>query len=100
MPRIDGPAKLAKALSDRDIPKVYANNFDLALGTGDIAVILKNGQETVAVMNLSYTVAKTLSVKIQELIRVLEERLGHAVMTSDEINKCLASSKRKGPTLQ
>jgi hypothetical protein len=91
---------MQKALDDPEIPKLYANTFECALGTGDVALLLRNAHKTVGVVSLSYTVAKTLSLRLQELITFLETKSGNKIMTSGDIEKALRPKNVKDPTLQ
>ena len=72
-----------------DIPHIYSNGFNIVLGTGDVNVVLKRVGETVATLNLSYTLAKTLSEKLGGLIKFLENKTGNTIMTTDDLEKFL-----------
>lgn len=76
--------QIQQAEDDPDVPKIYFNGFLNALGAGDVAVTLKRGETPVAVLNMSYTVAKTLAEKLRKLIGNLETITDHNVMTTDE----------------
>ena len=82
--------EVQKALSNPETSKIYANGFVNALGAGDIVVILKNADTPVAILNLSYTVAKTLAVKLGSVISELEKKTGNMIMTTDQINKAMS----------
>lgn len=79
-----------KALGDPEIQKIYANGFSNAMGIGDIVILLKNSGKPIAVLNLSYTVAKTLALKLGALISQLEDATGNTIMTTDDIKKSLS----------
>ncbi len=83
-----------EALKSSEIPKIYANGFINTIGIGDVAILLKNGGVPVAVLNVSYTVAKTLAVKLGALISALEDRTGNTIMVTEEISK--AMTKKTG----
>ena len=91
---------IQQAFDDPDVAKLYANAFECALGVGDVAVLLKNADKTVAVVNMSHTVAKTLATRLHELIRFLETKSGTPVMTTPEVEKALKPQKTKEATLQ
>ncbi|MGH8468850.1 MAG: hypothetical protein ACREVY_07705 [Gammaproteobacteria bacterium] len=76
-----------------DIPKINFNGIITLLGTGDVLVVLERNGQPVAVLNASYTVAKTLSVLLGNTIAKLEERSGHPIMTTNEIEEFLAAKK-------
>ncbi len=87
------PDELAAALADPNMPKIYSNGFSCMLGLGDIAVLFKIAQQPTAVVNLSYTTAKTLAVKLNELVSYLESKSDHTIMTTDEIKVYLTKEE-------
>lgn len=86
-------AVLSAALRDTAIPKLYANGFVNALGGGDSTILLQRNGEPIAVLNLSYSLAKTLAVKLSAMIKELEEKTGNKIMTSDDIQISLNPKK-------
>ena len=72
------------AAKDPNVPKVYANGFINGVSQGDVVVLLHRNGEYVTMLNLSFTVAKTLAVKLGESIASLEARTGSTIMTTDE----------------
>jgi len=87
--------ELSKALGDPEIQKIYANGFTNAMGIGDITILLKNSGKPIAVLNLSYTVAKTLAIKLGGLISQLEDSTHNTIMTTDDIKKSLSKGVNK-----
>jgi hypothetical protein len=83
--------EIENAISEGNIPNVYSNNFSFVLGTGDIIVLLKNTIHPVAVLNLSYTGAKTLSIQLNDLINHLETATGNKIMTTMDIGDAFQS---------
>ncbi len=79
----------------KQLRSIYVNGFGIAIGNADVAVILQNNGKNVLLLNLSYTVAKSLGEKLSGVVGMLEEASGRKVMTSDEILNFL--SKFKGP---
>ena len=88
-------AKRAQSSSERmerlqagiqsDCPKIYFNGFANGLGTGDVILVVERSGLPQAVLNCSYTVAKTLSVKLGGLRASLEESSGRPILTTDEV---------------
>jgi len=74
---------------------IYFNGFVNLLGAGDFTIGLKRGDRVVAVLNASYTTAKTLAVKLMELIKTLENQTGNTIMTVDQVKEGLAEKSRK-----
>ncbi len=75
------------ALNDPEVPKIYANGFSNGLGVGDVTIVFQLGLKPVAMVNVSFTVAKTLAQKINSMILNLENDTGNTIMTTDEIAK-------------
>lgn len=72
-----------------DVPHLYFNSFLNALGTSDMLLILERHGRPVAVLNTSYTVAKTLAHKLGQLIVDLEKKTGNTIMTTDDVAMAL-----------
>ena len=77
--------QMQRAEDDPDVPKIYFNGFMNAMGAGDVTVVLKRGETPVAVINMSYTVAKTLYEKLRDMIGNLETGMDQTIMTTDTI---------------
>jgi hypothetical protein len=77
-------SRVTAALS-ADVPKLYANAFAIVMGTADSMVVLEQNGKPIAVLNLSFTSAKTLAVKLGNVISNLEENSGRSIMTTDDI---------------
>lgn len=81
------------ATKNPEIPNFYANGFMCALGTSDIAILLKLSENPIAVINLSYTAAKSLSNHLQKLVSHLENKTDHTIMTIEETKELLTQNK-------
>jgi len=79
--------KEIKTAMEADIPHIYSNGFSLILGMGDVAILFKQMGNDVAILNLSYTLAKTLSEKLGGAIKMLESKTKQNIMTVDYIEK-------------
>ena len=79
-----------KTIFQMDIPHIYSNGFNVILGPGDVIIILKRMGNNVATLNLSYTLAKTMSEKLGSVIKHLENKTGNIIMTTDNIEKSLS----------
>ena len=77
---------LKKASSDPDVAKVYANGFTLGLSNADVCVIFQQRGEPVALVDLSYTLAKTLVQRLGVLVNNFELTTGQSLLTTDEID--------------
>jgi hypothetical protein len=73
--------------------KFYANSFAIGTSPADVVIVLlANGQPTAAI-NLSYQVAKTLQIKLGELLNGFEEKTGQRIWTTDEVVPALGSKE-------
>src|SRR5688500_14554550 len=72
-------ACLERALSGPSVPKLYANGFSLGLGNADTWILFGRTGQPVALMNLSYTAAKTLHQKLGRLVAEFEARAGQSM---------------------
>jgi hypothetical protein len=75
------------ALSDASLPRFYLNGFSTTLGSSDVLVVLKQNNKPIALVNMSYTIAKSLSEKLANSISILEKLTGNTIMTTDDIQK-------------
>lgn len=78
-----------EAMQDYDVPKIYSNGFIIGLSQNDITVLFQLNGKPTAVMNLSYTTAKTLSMILANTIKGLEEKTGNTIMVSDDVKKAM-----------
>ena len=68
-----------------DHKQIYANGFYTAVSPVDVVVgLTRNGQNT-ALMNLSFSLAKTLAFNLLEVVENFEEKLGIEFPTLDKI---------------
>jgi hypothetical protein len=85
--------ELARLALEADCPKIYFNGFTTSVGAGDVVIALQCNGKPVAVLNASYTLAKTLSVFLANAIGKLEKATGNAIMTTEDIAKGLSAIK-------
>ena len=74
-----------KAIQDENIPEFHFNSFINVMTIGDILIVLQRNGKNIAKLSASYTVAKTLSQKLAQIIVDLEQRSGNIIMTTDDI---------------
>ena len=87
--------RIESAKTNENIPNIHFNGFISSLGTGDVFIVLENNNKPVAILNASYTVAKTFAAKLNGLIARLEERSGNSIMTTDEIEAFIKEEQEK-----
>ena len=76
-------------------PSIYCNGFELALSAGDIAITIAQNNRKVAVLNLSFTTAKTLASNLTTAIKHLEEKSGREIMDYEAVAKSLNLNQLK-----
>ena len=84
---------LEKAFQNRDLPVVYFNGFIVSVGAGDVAFVLKQGDEPILILNASHIVAKTLVAKLGHIFTEVEQALGTTFMTTDDFDNKMKESK-------
>ena len=92
-PADDFEKVMQAALEDDNIPTFYFNGFINSIGTGDVLIILRRHDKSIAKLHASYTVAKTLAEKLGALIARLEADTGNTIMTTDVVNEALSRAK-------
>ena len=73
-------------ISNVQIPlnTIYINGFAAGLTSGDVFVVLQRNGNEIGILNMSYTVAKSLGDALNQLILSLERRSERKIMTSNE----------------
>jgi len=87
--------ELRSAVEDKELPSIYFNSFITSISLGDVVLVLRRSNRTVAVLNASYTVAKTLAERLGEAIAQLESTIGSTIMTTDYIRKRVEEGAHK-----
>ena len=79
------------------MPKIYANGFSVGLSNADVIVILQRfGQNPVAVVNLSYTLAKTLAQRLGRLVSEFERvNAEQDILTTDRIDEAFKKDRER-----
>lgn len=97
---VDKVDERIKRALEADVPRIYFNGFVNAFSAGDIMCVLERNGQPVGIMNISYTVAKTLSASLATLIARLEETSRQPIMTTHEVGKLMkaaSETQRKKP---
>lgn len=80
------------AINNTELEEIYFNGFQITMGNGDLMIFLNRNGKVVKKVNLSYTMAKTLSEKLGLLIANIEQKTENNIMTTDDINKKMGES--------
>ncbi|MBS9525888.1 hypothetical protein KI659_17845 [Litoribacter alkaliphilus] len=86
---------LEKGLQDERIPKYYFNGFINGIGNADILMVLQKNGEPNVVLNTSLSIAKTLAIKLTEMISSIENATGNTIMTTDDLNESFQKKQKK-----
>ena len=73
---------IRQAMASPDIPHIYFNGFINAVGSSDVTVLLQNNGNFNATLNMSFTMAKSLSRKLKLIIDDLEKNSGNPIPAS------------------
>ena len=76
---------IEEIINNPELEFIYANGFTFFVGNSDVGIILKTNNKPTKVLNLSYTLAKTLYTKLQTMITELEDSTDNQIMTTDVI---------------
>ena len=66
---------------------LYVNSFKAGLSHSDIFIVLGRNGTNFATLNMSYTLAKTLSQALNQLIERLEKTSGQQIMTQNLVKE-------------
>jgi hypothetical protein len=97
-PEID----LQKIINSEEVHKTYVNGFATFRGNSDMGVVFICNGKTNLLVNMSFTLAKTLSEKLARMVDEFEEITGIEIITTDiidEKNKQKKAIKNSGNKL-
>jgi len=81
--------RIQKAL-DAEIPDIYFNGFSTGLTNSDVTAVLERNGRQIAVVHMSFTLAKTLSIALSDIITRLEQATDKEMLTTHELSAALA----------
>ena len=79
--------RIRLALDNKDVSQIAANTFTSAYGNSDVMVLLELNGAPVVVLNLPFTLAKSLGENLSNTIAIIEQGLGHVIPTMDEMEQ-------------
>jgi hypothetical protein len=86
------------ATSDSSIPKIYANGFAVGLTNADVSIVLQLSGQPVALLNISFTLAKTLAQKVGGVVGTFEKAIQQNLVTTDEVSMALSKHAASEPS--
>ena len=91
-------ATIQEAISNPNVPQLYANGFHLFHTDSDSAFVFLRMGQPVAVVHLSYTVLKEIATKAQKSIEDFEEALGASIPDMSELQRARDAFAKKRST--
>ena len=86
---------IERAVTSDDVQKLYANGFALGMGNSDVMIVFNRfGGKPVAIVNLSYTLAKTLAQRMGTLVAEFEQTIGQDILTTDRVDEAVKAAKQ------
>ena len=79
--------KFDAVLDDPNVPQIYVNSLQSGFNNTDFILLLESNGRPSAILNLSYTLAKTLVQTIGSNIAELEAQLGHSIHSMEEMDR-------------
>jgi hypothetical protein len=87
--------RIARSVSGEHVPQIYFNGFVIGLTAGDVTIVLERNGVPVATLNASYTVAKTIAVKLGLTMSDFESKTGRSMLITDEVEIALKSGNQE-----
>ncbi len=75
---------LAAALS-MPVPRIYINGFQIAQSWSDVMIVAQTNGGPTAVLNLSFTTAKSLAIALTQVVETLEASTAQPIMTMEDV---------------
>jgi len=89
----DQRALLNQGLASSDVPKIYTNGFTIGLTNADVNIVLQRAGQPVAMLFMSYTLAKTLREHLDFVVNKLEGIAGQEILTTKKMDEAIRRSK-------
>ena len=75
------------ALDNPSVPKIYLNGFQIGSTNADVMIVAQQNTRPVAVLNMSFELAKTLVSKLGYIIEQVEDATDTKFLTTDDFKK-------------
>jgi hypothetical protein len=76
---------ISSILIDPDVPKLYVNGFIVGSTSNDMFIITQCATNTIGMILLSFTTAKTLAEDLTGMVKTFEEQTGQQLLTMRDI---------------
>jgi hypothetical protein len=81
--------RIRTAIDDAGVPQIYFNGFVSTISIGDVLTLLERNGKPVVVLNMSYTIAKTLAVSLGQIISQFESGVKRNMLTTHDVESAL-----------
>ena len=81
------PDAVREAVSSPDVPKSYANGFAIGMSNADAHILFQLNGKPVVMMNMSYTLTKTLHQKLENMIKQFETGAKRPMLTTTQVDE-------------
>lgn len=95
--KLETPPNIFDAVSDEITAKIYVNGFAAFRSNADMGVVFQTNGRPSAVVNMSFTLAKTLAEKLSQMVIDFEQSTGTEIMTTSVVDKKTSPKKAKNP---
>ena len=79
--------KFRAVLNEPSVPKIYVNAFLSGYNNTDFIVMLECNGKSEAILNLSYSLAKSLAQNILNSVAEIEKQTGRDILTIDAMEQ-------------
>lgn len=80
-------ASLFTAALAAPIARLYMNGFIVGQSVADVTLVVQTNGTPAAVLNMSFTSAKSLAVELDKVIKNFESLTGHTLLTMQDIQE-------------
>lgn len=88
----DENTQILNTLSNEQVPELYANGYNISSSASDIVLVLLRNGRTVQTINISFTLAKTLAIGLNDVVQHIEKKANMDIKTTHDIAKSLEES--------
>jgi len=81
------PDLIQMALDNPSVPKIYLNGFQIGSTNADVMILAQQNIRPVAVINMSFELAKTLVSKLGYVMKRIEDETDTKFLTTDDFKK-------------
>lgn len=83
--KLDIETQLFATAIGAPIVKLYVNGFILGHSMSDVTIVCQTNGTPSAVLNMSFTIAKSLAIEMDKIIKNFEKITDHTLLTIDDI---------------